>query len=110
MGLPKTKEDRWFPRYHTVNADCLIQLKSADEALNARVLDVSRDGLGVLVSREIKSGAAFEFELDGKRIKMQVVFCQRDLIHAGMWRSGLRRVGSAENLVNVFASQKCIEL
>ncbi len=105
MGLRKPDEDRWFPRYHTVNADVCVRLEAPGDTRNARVLDVSRDGLGVLVEREMKAGDLFEFELDGKRIRLNVVYCQRDLIHPGSHRAGLRRVGSAENLIGLFSSQ-----
>ena len=109
MGLTKPSENRWFPRYHTVTCEYAVRLEAPGDALQARIVDVSRDGLGVLLGRGVEAGALYEFVLDGKRVKMQIVYCQRDLIHHGSWRAGLRRVGSAENLVGLFAAAKVIE-
>lgn len=109
MALPQPSENRWFPRYHTVNREFRISFLAADGAVNARLLDVSRDGLGVLVDREVSKNAALAFELEGKHIKMSVVYCQKDLIHVGWFRVGLRRQGSQENLVGLFVLQKCID-
>ncbi len=107
--LENKADDRWLPRYHTVNREYHVELSpKAGGALSARLLDVSRDGLGILLEREVRAGETYDLEVDGKGIRVKVVYCIRDLIHAGAYRVGMQRVGSTENLVSLFAAQKCI--
>jgi hypothetical protein len=113
MSAPASKNAavRWLPRYHTVTGEFQGKLVDATgENLVLRVLDVGREGLGVLVSTRIAPGTVLTLEMSagGKdvRMPMTVVYCEPDLIHVGRLRCGLHRVktGPQENLVSLFAA------
>lgn len=114
MGARKPAESRYFPRFHNVVGPFPGRFITKEEAeVTARVLDVSRDGLGILVEKPIRAGDVLDLEVTddaGKRIAMTIVYCVPDLIHKNSFRVGLRRVGTAaENLVNIFSSRGCLE-
>jgi hypothetical protein len=111
MGQAKPSEQRWIPRYHSVIGDYHAQLiqGSGSEAreVKARVIDVSRDGLGILVNEALNPGTHLTLIIEDKQIQLQVVYCVKDLIHYDNHRCGLQRMASAENLVNLFSAAGC---
>ena len=112
MAQAKTADDRWFPRYHSVLKEFWLEWTpvGGGPTSDARLLDVSRDGLGLLAPQPLQSGAIYEVTIDGRPFKFNVVYCIKDLIHPGEFRIGAQRVGSSENLVSLFAGQGCIEI
>lgn len=106
MGLrnPKDAADtRMFPRYLAVRPDFggRLTLKASD--LPATVIDVSREGLGVLMTSPVRSGEVVELHCEGRKIPMAVIYCVNDLIHPGAYRCGLRQAQtSRENLIALF--------
>lgn len=111
MAQTKPKEQRWIPRYHSVIGDYHAKLVHGSGAtvrdITARVLDVSRDGIGILVGEPLSAGTQLTLTVDDKQIQLQVVYCVKDLIHYDHHRCGLQRVVSSENLVNLFSASGC---
>ena len=111
MGAQKPKEERFFPRYITLTARFAGELfrTGKNHALDCRVMDVSRDGLGVLSKDTVAKGETIELHTLGRVIQFQVAYCIDDLISRGNYRWGLRRIGSTENLVSLFAANGFID-
>jgi hypothetical protein len=110
MGVKRLAEDRWFPRFVSVSSafDGHLEL-AGGQPLEARVLDVGRDGLGVIAAAAAKIGDALDLVVGDKRIALTVVYCYGDIIHQGAYRLGLQRRGGSENLVSLFAAAGYLE-
>lgn len=109
-GAQKPAEERFFPRYITLTGPFAGELRRpGGKPLECRVVDVSRDGLGVLSAVVVKKGETLELHSLERVIHFQVAYCIDDLISHGNYRWGLRRVGSNENLVSLFAANGFID-
>lgn len=109
MAKENPKEQRFFVRYRAVKPGFPGRLLDASgHEINARIVDVSRDGLGVLLTRSLPSGSLLAIEIGDRRVELSVVYCLPDLIHTGEFRAGLRRRG-ADNLESWFAQLGLIE-
>ena len=104
MGARKPVEERFFPRYVTVSAAFDGRLTVEGQELEARVIDVGRDGLGILADKALPKGAAVSLELADRQLTFHVVYCMDDLIHHGRYRCGLSLAGSSVNLVSLFGA------
>lgn len=107
MGIKKTAEQRFFPRYHAVapSFDGRMYLESDRSSLEGVVTDVSRDGLGALLDRRLSQGDHVILEVANKTLTFVVRHCQEDLIHRGKYRAGLQRIGAVkENVAQVFSA------
>ncbi len=105
MGEIKTSEHRYFPRYHAVaeNFDGQLFLADSQIPFQGQIVDVSRDGAGVLSTQQVEAGSHMVLKFAGKSITFVVRHCQSDLIFKGKYRVGLMRVGSVkENLLQLF--------
>lgn len=109
MGARQPKEERYFPRYLSVSKSFEGRLRLDEVDLDAQVLDVSRDGLGVLLSKPVEKGQNIELRAFERSIYFQVAHCHEDLIFKGKYRCGLHRAGSAENLVSLFRASGFID-
>lgn len=109
-SVQKTAEERFFPRYITITGPFAGELRRpGGKALECRVMDVSRDGLGVLSPVVVNKGETLELHTLERVIHFQVAYCIDDLISRGDHRWGLRRIGSNENLVSLFAANGFID-
>lgn len=111
MGLRRPVVKRGFPRYREVKENFPGRFESEDNGteLSIKVLDVSRDGLGILVDEWLEAGNTVKMHLNDREILFSVVYCNPDLIYPDRYRCGLHRYGSQENLVNLFAAVDCLK-
>ena len=116
MGALKRKaDDRWFPRHHVISPNFTGRLSfAADDqstGIEAKVNDVSQDGLGVLLGTMVRPGQIFHLIFAEREIPMVVVYCIPDVVRQGFYRCGLqRRSNSTENLVHLFAEYGLIDV
>lgn len=106
MGEKKAEELRYFPRYHIVaeNFDGQLFVVHSNELFLGQIVDVSRDGAGVLSTQQIDVGSHIVLKFAGKSIPFVVRHCQSDLIFNDKYRIGLMRTGSAkENILQLFS-------
>ncbi len=111
MGLRRPDEERFFPRYVQVETSRFSgRLTKADDGteLSVQVIDVGRDGIGMIVETPLPAGLAIELSLADKKVGMLLVYCMQDLINPERYRCGLRRRGTQENLINLFAAAGCL--
>lgn len=106
MGERKASETQYFSRYLAVSPSFTGRLvfSGTEQTIDAEVVDVSRDGLGTLSKVALIPGSTIELEVMDARIGMRVVYCEPDLIYRDKFRCGLQRVGTTENLVNLFTA------
>ena len=105
MAARKPQDERFFPRYVNVTEAFDGRLVVDGRELEARVIDVGRDGLGILADDRVPEGSTVELVLTGdRRLTFHVVYCMDDVIHRGRFRCGLQRYGSTENLVSLFGA------
>lgn len=107
-------DDRWFPRHHVVSPSFRGRLAfAADDhgrGIEAKVIDVSRDGLGVVVGTMVRPGQIFHLLFGDREIPMVVIYCIPDLVVPGCYRCGLQRRSScADNLVSLFTEHGLID-
>ena len=106
MAEKKADEHRYFPRYHAVadNFDGQLFVAESNEEFRGQIVDVSRDGAGVLSTQQIEAGSHIVLKFAGKNIQFVVRHCQSELIFKGRYRVGLMRTGSTkENLLQLFS-------
>jgi hypothetical protein len=106
MGVRRPANERFFPRYLSVSNAFVGTLRAGEGGpeLDCKVIDVSRDGLGVLSNTPVDKNSVVELEVQDRKILLRVAYCLDDLIHKGRYRLGLHRTGSSENLVNLFSA------
>jgi hypothetical protein len=111
MGARRSASDRWFPRYYDIVGPCPARLYFGDgRPFEFRIVDVSRDGLGVIAPEPIAKDTVLQLDIGDRKISMRVVHCNEDLIYAGNFRVGMHRISSSENLVSLFAATGCIKV
>lgn len=106
MGELKSDNQRYFPRYHAVSEsfDGKLYIETNMAEISGQVVDVSRDGIGILVQGPLKSGEHIVLKFSDKSVVFTVRHCQDDLIFKGKYRAGLMRVGGAkENMLQLFS-------
>jgi hypothetical protein len=76
--------------------------------VTATVIDVSRDGLGIITSKPIARGEQVWLIVEDRTIKLEVRHCRKGA-HTGAeaagWHCGLRAVGSWDDLESIFLSK-----
>lgn len=112
MGARKPAEERFFPRYLNVSKGFSGRLGVGPDhatTLLCKVLDVSRDGLGILADAEVKAGETVGLTgVADHEIVFKVAHCEPDLIYKGKYRVGLQQKGT-ENLVSLFRAKGLID-
>ena len=109
MGARRQSDERFLPRYVSVSTAFDGRLTTDGRVLEARVIDVGREGLGILASEPLAEGTVIDLELADRHVTLRVVYCMEDLIHRGFYRCGLHRVGSSDNLINLVAAAGFLE-
>lgn len=107
MGYSKIADQRYFPRYHTVsdNFDGRLYLEADMSEIDGQVVDVSRDGIGVLADYPLAAGDRIVLSFHGRTLTFTVRHCQEDLIYRGKFRAGMMRIGETkENVALIFST------
>jgi hypothetical protein len=97
-------DNRSFPRYYTVIEKSGLGLchKDGNVPIPGRVYDVSRDGVGFIANERIVPGGRAVLQVGDKTIEFQIVYCTQDIINPDVYRVGLQRMVTTENLVTLF--------
>jgi hypothetical protein len=101
MTIDDQRNRRAFARNHLVTGQLPGRLVS-DQDVTALVIDVSRDGLGVITSRPFPRGDNLWLIIDDHSIKLEVRHCRPEGRDTPTWRCGLRSVAPWDDLEGLF--------
>src|SRR5688500_13943921 len=75
MGVRRPREERYFPRYHNVTGAFPGRLVEygTEKEVAAKVIDVSRDGVGVLTEAPVTPGQVLHLVIDDKKVALAIV-------------------------------------
>lgn len=114
MGALQRRADETFSSRHQMISShfyCLITFveNASDQAFNARLCDVRKDNLMVLLSAAVRPGSIFEMVFGDKHIPMVVTYCIPDVVRQGWYHCGFQNRSSAsENLVSLFSKKTLV--
>ena len=109
----KRLERRWYPRIYDLDGRIPgifnAGLGSEDE-ISCEVCDVSQDGIGMITTREFDPSTQLALVMaESLVIKFRVVHCRKEKGKIGFFRIGLQRIGSDENLIELFTSHGLVK-
>ena len=84
-------------------------MEASERTLSVRPIDVSRDGMGVLIREELKQGSFVILRTDLEDIRLQVAWTQEDFGKQDLFRYGLVTTDSKVDLEQLFRSRGCLE-
>ncbi len=85
-------------------------LISSDRTLSARPLDVSAQGLGILMSENVPDGTEIGLAVEKRQIvKMRVAWSKEDFGKRDLYRYGLECLDKKLNLEEIFLATGCLK-
>jgi hypothetical protein len=109
MGLALFKERRLADRKRLTGLLPGRLLLSATRAeIVCRPVDVSANGLGIVIDKEIDPGTELELHLKSGTVRLQVAWAQPDFGKQNMFRYGLVTLDPSQNLEAIFVDTGCL--
>lgn len=87
-----------------------LRIEDSEDILNCKPTNISPNGLGVLIDKEIPIGNILIFKFRDKNIPLKIIWRQPDLGRQNKYRYGLELVDSNENLENIFITGGCLKI
>jgi hypothetical protein len=78
------------------------------DAIRATAMDVSRNGLGIMVDRLLTPGQILTMVMSGKNLSFKVIHTYPHLTRVGHFICGLELQDGNENLESIFAANGCL--
>lgn len=109
MGLARFKERRLADRRQLTGLlPGRLIMASTRADLACRPVDVSANGLGIVVDKEIDPGTAVELQTRNGTVQLQVAWVQPDFGKQNMFRYGLVTLDPSLNLEEMFIAAGCL--
>lgn len=120
MGLPARKlqvdappvavERRSYARNLRVNGSMPGKLVDFErhEVIQAVAMDVSRNGLGIMVDRVLQPGQLLTLAMSDKNLVLKVIHTYPHLTRTGYFICGLECQERGENLESIFSACGCL--
>ncbi len=104
MDSTGIKQRRMHLRQSTISGPLPGKLLdvATNKVIDAWPLDVSPRGLGILVKIQLAAGSRFIFELQDRKVTLEVVNCQPHLGIENLFRAGLFVRDPDQNLHEIF--------
>ena len=80
-----------------------------ERVLNCRPVDVSRNGLGVIMSDQIEPGTELILTYRNKEVHLQIAWSQQDFAKQDQFRYGLVTLDPRDDLEGVFIECGCLK-
>ncbi len=85
-------------------------LIASDKTISARPLDVSPNGLGILLSEKIADGTEIGLSVEKRQIvKLRVIWSKEDFGKRDLYRYGLECIDTKLNLEEIFLATGCLK-
>lgn len=85
------------------------KFKINDKEVSARPIDLSENGLGILVAKEFAIGAKAVLVIKDTSIPFEIKWSQPDFGKHDLWRYGLECDDPSLNLMELFAETGCFK-
>lgn len=85
-----------------------LMIPSSHEYLRARALDVSKNGMCVLLDRPLKDGLMVWLILEDRYLKFEVANCAPSKKEKNLYRCGLSLCESHDSLIDLFQAHGCM--
>ena len=109
MGLPLFKEKRFSPRKKLTGLmPGKLSVSDSDQPLSCRPVDVSRNGLGIIMDAQLKVSTELRLDAGDKSIILKVAWSQPDFGRRDLFRYGLVCLDSNEDLESLFTKKGCL--
>lgn len=84
-------------------------LSGTERELNCRPVDVSRNGMGVIMSDKIDPGTELILTVRNKEVHMQVAWSQQDFAKQDQFRYGLVTLDPRNDMEEIFMECGCLK-
>ncbi len=109
MGLPLFKERRFNPRRGLTGLlPGKLIVSATGRALSCRPVDVSRDGMGIIVDEQLAPGTEVELHMAEGSLLLKVAWGQPDFGRRDLFRYGLVSLERHADLERLFADSGCL--
>lgn len=86
-----------------------IYVGEAEESLDCKPVDVSKDGLGIVTNLIMKDGTELTLKTKEGKIKLAVAWGQPDFGKRDLYRYGLKVVGEEFDMQEIFIEGGCLK-
>ena len=109
MGLALFKERRFADRRKLTGLlPGRLMLEQSNTELTCRPIDVSANGMGIVVSRELEPGTQVLLIMKERTIPLTIAWGSPDFGKQDMFRYGLITLNPADNLEEAFLASGCL--
>lgn len=110
MGLADLMERRGNPRKKLTGLfPGKLSLQSSGESLQAKPMDISVSGLGIVSSEQLDTDEIILLKTHSITIEFKVAWKKRDFEKSDLYRYGLDAVDSSLNLEEIFHAAGCLK-
>lgn len=110
MGLADLMERRGSPRKKLTGLfPGKLTVQSTGDGLDAKPMDISASGLGIVSSEQLDSDAIILLKTHSHAIEFKVAWKKRDFEKSDLFRYGLEVVDHSINLEEVFHAAGCLK-
>ena len=109
MGLARFKEQRLASRQQLTGLlPGRLRLANSTVDLVCKPVDVSANGIGIVINKEIEPGSTVDLVLKDRTVQLLVAWVQPDFGKQDMFRYGLVTLDPALNLKDLFLLSGCL--
>lgn len=109
MGLARFKERRLADRRRLTGLlPGRLLLAATKNDINCRPVDISPNGLGIVVAKELDPGTEIDLVMRDGTVRLQVAWGQPDFGKQDMYRYGLVTLEPELNLEELFVAAGCL--
>jgi hypothetical protein len=110
MGLPLFREKRFSKRLELTGLlPGRLIMKETNTNLSAKPVDVSENGLGIVINFQVRIGAQMTLQRGDEIFDLEVSWVQPDFGKNDLYRCGLICKTPGANLIEVFRDSGCLK-
>lgn len=110
MAIPVKIELRRQPRKQLTGLlPGVLKTEDGQGPLNAKAVDISSHGLGLLLDCELSESHRLQLHLKHKVITLKIIWRQPDLGRESRFRYGVETLDNAIDLIDIFQEGGCLK-
>jgi len=86
----------------------IVQLDGQTSEVIGKPVDVSRNGLGLIISQQLDPGTEVTLQMQDHNVAFQIAWGQRDFGKQDMFRYGLVTLNPEDNVESIFLRTGCL--